>query len=193
MTELTQALIGAAQAATLAASQAAQATASQSMPTSGGESGGLKKDLAKLIPRPQVFNPADREQEVLQWRDWFWSLEQYLVVVDGSYQEELEKMEANPTTEYDWDLLSDEDRSTEEPIPVFPIRRTDTGQVGGSPEDGGQVQWLRSPSTAPWKLPTPCTQSDDEFASGNHGVSIIQHEELTPTTDLKTGRTLHPI
>ena len=101
MTELTQALIGAAQAATLAASQAAQATASQGAPTSGGDSGGLKKDLAKLIPRPQVFNPADREQEVLQWRDWFWSLKQVLVVVDGSYQDELEKMEANPTVEYD--------------------------------------------------------------------------------------------
>ena len=110
MTELTQALIGAAQAATLAASQAAQATASQSSPAGGGDAGGLKKDLAKLIPRPQVFNPADREQEVLQWRDWFWSLKQYLVVVDGAYQEELEKMEANPTSEYDWDLMSDEDQ-----------------------------------------------------------------------------------
>ena len=110
MTELTQALIGAAQAATLAASQAAQATASQSSPAGGGDAGGLKKDLAKLIPRPQVFNPADREQEVLQWRDWFWSLKQYLVVVDGAYQEELEKMETNPTSEYDWDLMSDEDQ-----------------------------------------------------------------------------------
>ena len=119
MTELTQALIRAARPASLAASQAAQATASQTMPTSGTESSGLKKDLAKLIPRPQVFNPADREREVLQWRDWFWSLEQCLVVVDGAYQEELEKMEANPTTEYDWDLLSDEDQHLEPETTTF--------------------------------------------------------------------------
>ena len=27
------------------------------------------KDLAKLIPRLGTFNPIDREQEVLQWRE----------------------------------------------------------------------------------------------------------------------------
>ena len=107
MTELTQALIGAAQAASLVANQAAQVSAIHTTSSSGAEPGVLKKDLAKLIPRPPVFNPADREQEVLQWRDWLWSLKQYLVVVDEAYQDEIEKMESSPHTEFDWDLLSD--------------------------------------------------------------------------------------
>lgn len=53
--ELAQALINAAQPAAQAA-QAAQAASSSS-----GGSGILKKDLAKLIPRPSSFSPADRE------------------------------------------------------------------------------------------------------------------------------------
>lgn len=43
MTELTQALIGAAQAASLAANQAAQASATQTTSSSSAETGVLKK------------------------------------------------------------------------------------------------------------------------------------------------------
>ena len=70
MPELTQALINAAQSAAQAA-QAAQA-ASSSGGVEGSNNGVLKKCLAKLIPRPGSFSPSDREQEVLQWRDWYW-------------------------------------------------------------------------------------------------------------------------
>ena len=104
MPELTQALINAAQSAAKAA-QAAQA-ASSSSGVEGSNNGVLKKDLAKLIPRPGSFSPSDREQEVLQWRDWYWSLKQYLVVVDGSFQEEIERIEGNASNEVEWDLMS---------------------------------------------------------------------------------------
>ena len=73
----------------------------------GSSSGSLKRDLAKLIPRPSSFSPLDREQEVVQWRDWYWGFKQYLLVVDGAYQEEVEKIEENLTAEVDWDLLSE--------------------------------------------------------------------------------------
>lgn len=61
------------------AAQAVQATSAASSSgggTTGAEegSGVMKKDLAKLIG---VFNPSDREQEMLQWRDWYWCLKQY--------------------------------------------------------------------------------------------------------------------
>ena len=106
--ELTQALIQAAQSATQAAQATASVNAAQAQ--GGGEgssSGSSKRDLAKLIPRPNSFSPIDREQEVLQWRDWFWGFKQYLLVVDGSYQEEVERIENNLNTEVDWDLLSE--------------------------------------------------------------------------------------
>ena len=66
--ELTQALIQAAQSASQAAEAATTASAAQA--SGGGDgpvTGSLKRDLAKLIPRPNSFNPVDREQEVLQW------------------------------------------------------------------------------------------------------------------------------
>lgn len=75
--ELTHALMQAAQSA----SQAAQAAATvhvvqgQQGQEGGVTAGGLKRDLAN---RPNSFNPLDREQEVLLWRDWYWGFKQYL-------------------------------------------------------------------------------------------------------------------
>ena len=104
-------------AAANAAAQAAQAAASSGGAAgpgaegAGGSQGVLKRDLAKLIPRPGTFNPTDREQEVLQWRDWYWTVKQYLVVVDAAFQDELEKLESNLTTEIDWELLDEGEKS----------------------------------------------------------------------------------
>ena len=105
--ELAQALIQAAQSASQAAQAATTASAAQTGGGDGPAAGGLKKDLAKLIPRPNSFNPVDREQEVLQWRDWYWGFKQYLLVVDGAYQEEVERIEKDLTSEVDWELLSE--------------------------------------------------------------------------------------
>ena len=107
-------LAQAVMAATNAAAQAAQAAAASGgagvSAGSGTGEGILKRDLAKLIPRPGTFNPTDREQEVLQWRDWYWTVKQYLVVVDSAFQDELEKLELNPSTEVDWELLDEEEQ-----------------------------------------------------------------------------------
>ena len=109
MPVLAQAVIAAANAAAQAAQAAASSggTAGPGAEGAGGSQGVLKRGLAKLIPRPGAFNPTDREQEVLQWRDWYWTVEQYLVVVDAAFQDELEKLEANLTTEIDWELLDE--------------------------------------------------------------------------------------
>lgn len=94
--------------ATAAAAQAAEAAAATSTTRPPDEKS--KKDLYKLIPRPSTFAPADRDQEVAMWRDWFWSFKQYLLVVDGNYENDLEELDKNPETEVDWDLLDAEEQ-----------------------------------------------------------------------------------
>ena len=107
MAGLAQAVMAAANAAAQAA-QAAASSGGAGVSAGGAVAEGiLKRDLAKLIPRPGTFNPTDREQEVLQWRDWYWTVKQYLVVVDCAFQDELEKLEYNLTTEVDWELLDE--------------------------------------------------------------------------------------
>ena len=59
----------------------------------------------KLLPKPPNFAPADRDQEVLQWHDWYWCFKQYLVVVNEKYEKDLEEVLKAPSTEVDWDLL----------------------------------------------------------------------------------------
>ena len=108
--ELTQALIATAQAATQAVQAASAAAAATGVQAGGESSEASKKDLAKLIPRPGVFNPSDREQEILQWRDWYWCLKQYLVVVDSEFQSELEKIEKDLTVETEWDLMDSKEQ-----------------------------------------------------------------------------------
>ena len=38
-----------------------------------------------------------------QWRDWYWSLRQYLLVVDGKYEDDLNYVERAGIEEVDWD------------------------------------------------------------------------------------------
>ena len=101
MEELARALTLATEAATRAANAAADNV----------ERGSSSRDLYKLLPKPNAFNPADRDQEVLQWRDWYWTLRQYLGVVDGKFLEDLDHVETHMDSELDYDLLSAEEQS----------------------------------------------------------------------------------
>lgn len=101
MEELTQPLIATATAATQAVQAASNTPGGGAAPSTSE-----KKDLARLIPRPGTFHPVDREQEILQCRDWFWSLKQYLVVVDSSFQDELAKIEEKSGDEVEWERRS---------------------------------------------------------------------------------------
>ena len=98
MTEIARVVANAASVAAEAA-RAAQATSS----------GERKKDLYRLIPRPPTFAPSDRDQEVSQWRDWYWAFKQYLLVVDGKYEDDIAYVE-RATEEVDWDLLDSDEQ-----------------------------------------------------------------------------------
>ena len=77
---------------------------------SQGSAPDRRKELYKLIPKPAVFAPGDREQEVAQWRDWYWSLKQYLTVIDNKFEDDIAYVERSNVTEVDIDLLEDEER-----------------------------------------------------------------------------------
>ena len=46
----------------------------------------------KMLPRPPCFEPKTREEELSQFRDWWWQMEQYLVAIDGLYARDLEEI-----------------------------------------------------------------------------------------------------
>lgn len=52
-----------------------------------------------------VFSPENREQEISQWKDWFWSLHQYLAVVDGKFQEDINIILKDLDKAIDFDVL----------------------------------------------------------------------------------------
>eukprot|EP00435_Cladocopium_sp_Y103_P030301 s1247_g7.t1 len=92
--------------AATAAADAARAATHASTSTGGDK----KKDWYRLIPRPSNFAPTDREQEVSLWRDWYWGLRQYLLVVDGAYEDDLAYVERSENSEVDWDLLDSDEQ-----------------------------------------------------------------------------------
>ena len=103
MVELMRMMASATQAAANAATAAAQSNVQ-------GGSMEKKKELYRLIPKPPVFCPENREQEVSLWRDWYWSLKQYLLVVDGKYETDLDGVEKADHEEVDWHLLDDDEQ-----------------------------------------------------------------------------------
>ena len=61
-----------------AESAAAAAKAAATRPES-------RDDWYKMLPKPSCFEPKDRDAELSQFRDWWWSVEQYLTAVDVEY------------------------------------------------------------------------------------------------------------
>ena len=53
-----------------------------------------------------VLAHRSRTRSLTMAGDWYCSMKQYLVVVDGSFQEEIERIESNMTNEVDWDPMS---------------------------------------------------------------------------------------
>ena len=80
---------------TQAASTAAQAALAASR--DGSKSGLAGADMARLLPKPDVFKPANREAEHGEWSAWFWTLKQYLGALDAAFTDELTYIERNPT------------------------------------------------------------------------------------------------
>ena len=190
--ELAQALIQAAQSASQAAQAATTASSAQAGGGDGSVTGSLKKDLAKLIPRPNSFNPVDREQEVLQWRDWYWGFKQYLLVVDGAYQEEVERIEKDLNAEVDWELLSEAEQQ----------RGHFLYSLLGSLVQGRLIGLVRNVENfngyeALCQLLSNCQPNARNrtmsLLQGIIGLSKLQHENFSCSSNPQVGRALLPV
>ena len=67
-------------------------------------------DWFKLFPKPNAFEPKDYDQEVAGWRDWWWTVNQYLCTLDVKYESELAEIENKPTVVQDAQLMDDEEK-----------------------------------------------------------------------------------
>ena len=88
--ELARRMIVATEAAASAAQSAAQALADL------GSRGKDEKSWYKVLPKPGSFDPKSREEELAQWRDFCWGLEQYLASLDTEYTEDIKSHRQNP-------------------------------------------------------------------------------------------------
>ena len=89
--ELARRMVQAAEAASAAATAAIEAVAAMGMSTSSGSwSTGAGGDWFKVLPKPAVFDPKDREAELSGFRDWWWQVEQYVGAFDPKFSDDLD-------------------------------------------------------------------------------------------------------
>ena len=69
-----------------------------------------RDDWYKMLPKPSCFEPKDRDSELSQFRDWWWSVEQYLTAVDTEYSAHFDVVRQNLNTEIDATTLTAEQR-----------------------------------------------------------------------------------
>ena len=102
MEEQFRAILESAAQAAEAAKKAAEAVASQRPQT--------QNNLYKVVDKPPVFSPKNREEELAQWPDWKFGLINYLSgVLDPKYREELEYIERHNDTPINSDELHGDD------------------------------------------------------------------------------------
>ena len=88
-------MLATVEAASMAATVAAQALAEPKSQRHG------EKSWYKTLPKPGVFDLKSREEDLSMWRDFAWSLAQYLTPFDIEYVADFEALRKNPSTEVD--------------------------------------------------------------------------------------------
>lgn len=86
--ELARRMVAASEAAAAAAKS--MATAVQGMKND--------QDWSKLLPKPGIYEPKTREEEVAGWKDWWWTVSQYLYTLDATYSANNQLIEDNLET-----------------------------------------------------------------------------------------------
>ena len=92
----------------MAASTAAQALLELKNRTSSSPSD--EKAWYRLLPRPSVFDPDSREAELAQWREWSWSVEQYLASMDPEFAVDLARIRKNSNAEVDMSIMDESEK-----------------------------------------------------------------------------------
>ena len=99
--EIAMRMVQAAEAASLAARSAAEALVRRN---AGEES------WFKVLPKPAPLDARNREEELGQWRDFSWGLEQYLSSLNGMFTEDFKDIRARPNDPIDPSIQSDEEK-----------------------------------------------------------------------------------
>lgn len=100
--ELARRMVMAAESASQAAHAAAQAlTELKPKDTT---------DWFKLVPKPSSFEPKTKEEEISMWRDWWWTVEQFLATVDTKYQSDIDTLKTKLDAEIVLSTLSSEEQ-----------------------------------------------------------------------------------
>ena len=64
---------------------------------------------SRVIAKPDVFKPKDREEELSQFTEWSWQFKQYVRVISPNMFALLETVESDLEVENDHSIMSDED------------------------------------------------------------------------------------
>ena len=99
--EIAMRMVQAAEAASLAARTAAEALVRRN---AGEES------WFKVLPKPSPLDARNREEELGQWRDFSWGIEQYLSSLNGMFTEDFKDIRARPNDPIDPSIQSDEEK-----------------------------------------------------------------------------------
>ena len=65
------------------------------------------------MKQPEVFKPDTREQELKQWSDWRFTLENYVKSVDVMTHTEMNIISNNAEAEIEWSELNEERKEIE--------------------------------------------------------------------------------
>ena len=109
--EIAMRIMQAAEAAANAATSTANAVELFRQQAEGNSTGAkASTDWFKLLPKPNSFEPKDYDQEVAGWRDWWWTVNQYLCTLDTKYETELAEIEAKPSVMQDHRVMGEEEK-----------------------------------------------------------------------------------
>eukprot|EP00435_Cladocopium_sp_Y103_P075477 s444_g58.t1 len=108
--EVARRILQAAETAAHAASATANAVELFSQQANAGSSSSKSSDWFKLLPKPSVFEPKDYDQEIAQWREWFWGVNQYLCTLDPMYETEVKDLEQHPSVYQDASIMGDDEK-----------------------------------------------------------------------------------
>eukprot|EP00913_Durusdinium_trenchii_P026517 g24878.t1 len=64
----------------------------------------------RVLPKPSPLDARNREEELGQWRDFSWGIEQYLSSLNGMFTEDFKDIRARPNDPIDPSIQSDEEK-----------------------------------------------------------------------------------
>ena len=98
--------------ATKEATKLTQQLAASQASTAGAASSSAKQqvDWSKFFSKPSAFDFRTADEDIKQFKDWYWQLSQYLAAIDEGYTAELQQITDDPSKALDMGSASSETR-----------------------------------------------------------------------------------